>query len=224
MGVVLGFDIDGVLADFVTAFSRLLTDRTGKNVPEVADRWDWYKQAGVTQAEEIAAWDWIQAHPWWWYEVGSLPGADEVLRQIRNYSPTDLAAYFITYRPRSAKVWTETWLDERWVENPTVLMVSSKGAVASSLGITHLIDDRPEYCIDVYRASDETIDVTLLATSYNKSATEVWRTVWEQGQGINVVDTIGEWWERVTAGLKPHLTQEALNDLDAFLMARGGDQ
>ena len=57
----LGFDVDGVLASFDTAFTKLLVETTKRNTFRPVNHlgpteWDWFYQDGYTQNEVKTAW------------------------------------------------------------------------------------------------------------------------------------------------------------------------
>jgi len=198
---VIGFDIDGVLADFMGPYAELIEDRQGKKISKIAHRYDWFLDHGVTPSEHADNVAWWDTHPEWWYNIPSLPGVDSILKTLDH---TNMDVYFLTQRPLSSKRHTEMWLQERWVECPTVLHTHAKGSIVLSLGITDLIDDRPENCIDVYHTVcdfDLPCKVSLLAAPYNTVAQDVWKTCWPDGDGIQVVKSLSEWFEALPFSL-----------------------
>lgn len=168
----VGVDIDGVLANFVSGFADLIKRMTGKDVPHMADSWDWYRAHGVTAADEKELWAYIRAHPEFWVGLAPLRDAREggfaaLERWHRNRSDI----YFITSRPGvGAKTATEEWLEKVLSFPPTVLLVGGavdKAKAADALNLTHFVDDRPENIVAV-RTHVPRCRAALYTASYNE--------------------------------------------------------
>ena len=166
----IGVDVDGVLADFNTAFVALILQVTGKVVPLPPLTWHYHLEH-ITKEEHNAVW-----------EVINDPGAEFLLNMDPLGDPLYLRSvladlhyawgadlYFITSRPgREAKRHTEMWLQDHLdVKHPTVLIdKGGKGPIARGLNLTHFIDDRPENIEDVAHWSPST-RVFLFDAPYN---------------------------------------------------------
>lgn len=162
---VIGIDVDGVLADFVTGFNQKLVEVTGRDLlganytPTV---WDWPQHAGYT-ADEIAATK--GAVRWDRYFWLGLSGYDNVPEVLNTLVRLKLDVYFITDRfGRTAKNQTERWLHIQHLAAsgycpaimPTVLVTPHKGLACQTLGITHYIDDNEDNCLEAMQAGART--------------------------------------------------------------------
>ncbi len=160
--LILGIDVDGVVADFVDAYRYLCQHLVGKPLPERPACWDFPQAAGYTEAEVERVWAYIHANPEWWDTLRPLagplvwPGAD---------------VYYITARPRVPRTLsiTESWVRRCVDPKARVLLAPDKGAAAKALRLTHYIDDRPENLLAVRKASKDTL-VTLRRQPWNEGS------------------------------------------------------
>lgn len=154
----LGFDVDGVFADFNSSFIERVVVVTGRDLfpprPFDIPCWDYPEHYGYTREETSAVWQGIEKDRTFWLNLSPYDGAMDILERIRVLSiDHDHDVYFITSRPGiGAKGQTETWLathsgDFLW--NPTVLVSGDKGRCAKALKLDYYIDDRFENCLDV---------------------------------------------------------------------------
>lgn len=151
----IGFDIDGVLADFHERFIERIITVTGKDLfpprPFDIPCWQYLRHYGYTPNEENAVWVNITKDPTFWFGLNPYDGASDVIANLRILSYAH-DVYFITSRPGFlAKQQTEAWLTGRsgdflWV--PTVLISSDKGGCAKALKLDAYVDDRWENCQD----------------------------------------------------------------------------
>ena len=108
---------------------------------------------------------------------------------------------FLTQRPSTRGDTTQRqsqrWLADAGFRYPSVCVVSgSRGRVAEALGLTLVVDDRPENCVDVVNDSKATAVL-----------------VWRHGQhavarnarrlGIEVADSVNDCLDRLAAGFIP---------------------
>lgn len=134
---IIGMDIDGVLADFNTAYVDLVERHTGVRLELPPKTWDYAKAAGV---DDSAVWAEI-AQGAFWRDLPILPGACDVIARL-NSLPN---VYYITTRPGHwAKAQSEYWLINHGADCPTVIVSKDKGAIAQGLGLTVMVDDKPE--------------------------------------------------------------------------------
>lgn len=169
--MVIGIDIDGVLANFEAGFAPILTSVSGIKFPRLnqpgwPDSWDWDLEAGITPKQQSAAWTKLKASPTFWLDLPTHPGAIPFLQWLSNRSD-DL--YFITSRPGIAAKWqTERWLKRHgFFGAPTVLISGQKGLAAQALQLSHYIDDKWENCLDVIERSPST-KVYMKICPYNR--------------------------------------------------------
>jgi len=158
--IKVGFDVDGVLADFHYGFSQILHTKFGTLIicqPQ-AKVWDFPQlQFGLTNEQTEAAWEDLKATPNWW--EGLQP-----TWEFRECNGTKLAnvlsqfpSYFVTSRVssktgRSVQNQTHRWLRDHAISHPNVIVVSNpshKKEVVKALGITHFIEDKLETAIEL---------------------------------------------------------------------------
>src|SRR6185295_10886293 len=114
----VAIDVDGVVADFTTAYSTaaLVLGYPGAremSTPEV-ETWDWPKQQfGWTEKMEEDLWKFVKSQYNWWMTLTPHIKPHEV--EMLNAAIKLHDIYFITNRPRtkglSAEVQTRHWLD-----------------------------------------------------------------------------------------------------------------
>lgn len=160
----IGFDIDGVLADFNTSFIALIKKVTGKNLFPNGywpTTWNYPESLGYTAVEVGWAWDAIKAEGNFWRDLGALPDTAALQDWLWNgnaHNDVYDEFYFITSRMgKNVKRQTEDWLEEH-LELPglTVLISSEKGALAKALKLDYYVDDRAENILDVNEKSPTT--------------------------------------------------------------------
>lgn len=151
----VGIDVDGVLANFFSAYEDAVATKAGRDLfparyPEALPPvWDWPQHFGYTDAEMSAVWKDIKASDNFWQKLTPLAGAN----QLRGAAPWKAGhdVYFITNRPgATAKAQTEQWLRRFLsISIPTVLVCGDKGPLVNSLGLDCFLDDKPENVQDV---------------------------------------------------------------------------
>lgn len=152
----IGFDVDGVLADFNKEYIQLFKDLTGKNLfpaePFDIPCWDYPAHYGYTGEETGRVWGYIQRSANYWERLPEYEDTQTVMVRISSLMK-DHEVYFITDRKGpTAKHQTEKWLYERLpalFPAPTVLISKKKGVVARGLELDAYIDDRPDNVWDV---------------------------------------------------------------------------
>lgn len=169
----IGMDVDGVLADFSSAFATLIRQQTGidaKHGPEGPPSWHWHREAGVTKSQENKLWETIKLSHTFWVSLKPLPGAYEVLRMLdalQGYYKAQ--TYFITARPGDwAHEQTKRWLRTWGMADPQVLIAKSpeeKALVARGLGLDCVVDDRLE---NVNACVEAKVQAFLVNRPYNQ--------------------------------------------------------
>ena len=169
MAVVrIGFDMDGVLADFSTAFRDVELQLFGPSStlkpesPEVEAQQEEQAEAQPAADEPTprdlrrrrdSFWSVIHSTPDFWATLKPLdPGA--VRRIHDSMLRLGWEVFFITQRPATAgqtvQRQTQQWLREQGFDMPSVLVISgSRGAAAGALRLTYHVDDSPQNCLDV---------------------------------------------------------------------------
>jgi hypothetical protein len=167
MPLRIGFDMDGVLADFSSAFHQMEVRLFGPGRPIRADRPEEEAEkqsappaaatsdaaAGEHRRRSDAIWKAIQETPGFWTTLKPLdPSAVRRIRdQMIKYR---WEVFFITQRPETAgetvQRQTQRWLLAQGFDVPSVLVIGgSRGAAASALRLNYHVDDSPQNCLDV---------------------------------------------------------------------------
>ncbi|HXH07458.1 MAG TPA: hypothetical protein VNI83_12830 [Vicinamibacterales bacterium] len=149
MSLRLGFDVDGVLADFRTAFAALAERHHLE--PDDSD------PSGAASRDLRRLWDRVGRIENWWlslaaYEPGEIGRLYTLSRQHR------WEVFFLTCRPASAGesvlVQTQWWLERHGFYLPAVVTVpGSRGELANALRLDLVVDDQFANCADVISAS-----------------------------------------------------------------------
>lgn len=160
--MILGFDVDGVLADFNSSFIQRVIDITGKDLfpprPFAIPTWNYPEHYGYAKADTTAVWNDVKADPGFWSGLNAYADVVPVIRWLSKLAEYDQAdVYFITNRMGvAAKAQTEMWLSARGVDSPTVLLSVDKGGMAKALALDFYVDDKNENCVDVVVTSPKT--------------------------------------------------------------------
>lgn len=157
--MVIGLDIDGVLADFVTPFLQLLEHRTGNGPIDPASitdpdftRHPFLTQEIVFECMEAASYD-----PEFWRGLAPLPSQTEWQALERITSEHEIS--FITHRwvrdTYDIHQITREWLRRHGVNDPVVYFTQEKKSqLVKKLEIELFVDDRHENCEDVATQTD----------------------------------------------------------------------
>ena len=192
----IGFDIDGVLADFIPAYQRLFVDITGRDNFQTGDdidppSWNWPTDRGYTKEETSAVWEAIKKDELFWLNLGEISQNTSALRALLYRLEKDHDVYYITSRlgtgvKRQTEVWLEDVLSYHLVgTEPTALIVGHrvKGEVAKALQLDAYIDDNADNANDVAKARPN-CDNYLLTRRYNSGL--------EVAPSVKRVDTLGQ--------------------------------
>jgi len=154
MALRIGIDMDGVVADFRSAFHDAALRCLKRDVPDQED----FESAGPLSPDDVRrVWDYIARTPNWWMEV--QPYEPEQIARL--YSATRAMGwevFFMTKRPPSAgdsvQFQTQWWIERFGFYLPAVLTVpGSRGEVANGLRLDIVIDDQIMNCIEVISAA-----------------------------------------------------------------------
>lgn len=175
---VIGFDVDGVLANFFDAYERVIIEVSGEDrfgedryPNQLPQSWNWPQESFGYSSEVInEVWRKIKNDAEFWWMLDPLPGVDDFLTSFSILAEAKgWELYFITDRPGiDAQAQTADWLWRYGVDqNHVIISRKGKGAVCSALSIDYYIDDKPENIVDVWEKSPET-ELFLLDYPYNQ--------------------------------------------------------
>lgn len=162
----IGFDMDGVLADFESAFHDVELRLYGPGPTVAAGQPETEEEAQSAlqnDADELNArqqrrrrdqvWQAIQSTPNFWETLRPL-GAGAVRRIQELMVRHRWEVFFITQRPATegdtVQRQTQRWLVAQGFELPSVLVIGgSRGAAAGALRLDYHVDDSAQNCVDV---------------------------------------------------------------------------
>jgi hypothetical protein len=150
----VGLDIDGVLADFRTAFRQTAERCLRKSV--AADAAEEQTRGALTADEIRRVWEHIAKTPNWWMDVPAYEPA-QIARLYGLMRAASWEVFFMTKRPPSAgdsvQFQTQWWIERFGFYLPAVMTVpGSRGDVANGLRLDLLIDDQIINCAEVIGA------------------------------------------------------------------------
>lgn len=187
MSLRVAFDIDGVLADFRTAFQQAADDAgiSSRAPAEESSAVD-----PLSTREIKAIWTYVKRSNNWWtrlhaYEPHQLPRLYELARRWK------WEVVFMTRRPATdgdpVQFQTQWWIEQHGFYYPAVVTVpGSRGELANALRLDVIVDDQLLNCVDVVGAS--TAKALLLLRDGHDRATEDHAI----SRGIGVVKTLEE--------------------------------
>lgn len=183
--MIIGVDIDGVLADFNAHFIEYVIAVTGRDLfparPFDIPCWNYPEHYGYTPAEVSKVWVSIKQSASFWSRVSPYDDAFSALDTLVDRFRDDV--YFITARPGLlAKRQTEDWLRLVGYPKAAVLITSHKGLAARTLELDVYIDDKFENALEVAQTSTRSYLLT-----------RPWNTAYAlERTGITRVDSLGE--------------------------------
>lgn len=162
MPLRIGFDLDGVLADFAAAY-RAIDERlhgsastpTRPGDPEEEAKTDAGagRQRVSPRRRNDVVWRTIASTPDFWMTLEPIDpkGVARIHEMMLRHA---WEVFFITQRPSTAgdtvQRQSQRWLAEQGFDLPSVLVVpGSRGAAAAALSLDYHVDDSPKNCIDV---------------------------------------------------------------------------
>jgi len=181
MTVRIGFDMDGVLADFASAYRQVEVQLFGRAAPIRADDPGAVEEepdaAASTPSEErrrrAAVWRHIRATENFWTTLA--PIREHAVRRIhRMMLEQHWEVFFITQRPatrgETVQRQTQRWLVAQGFDLPSVIVIAgSRGAAADALRLDYHVDDLAQNCVDVL--SDSRARPILIVPSAEEATT-----------------------------------------------------
>jgi len=147
-------DIDGVLADFVGAFTtqaRNMNFLKEAISTEEQLNWDGF---GLTQKQMNSVWDVILGTPYWWLLNLDHLISMEAFSKI-NELQWDHQVVFVSAREGvHPQLDTVTWLTDRGVDTPSVIITKRKGEIARALDADYSLEDKPENAAVIHWMAD----------------------------------------------------------------------
>lgn len=154
MSLRVGIDIDGVLADFRTAFhaaARGLVDASLQvGDADEADR-------VLSESAIKRAWREVSDTHNWWTTLSAFEPA-EIARLYALARRYKWEVFFLTKRPPTrgdtVQIQTQAWLEQQGFYLPAVVTVpGSRGELANALRLDFVVDDQELNCVEVISAS-----------------------------------------------------------------------
>jgi len=186
MALRVGIDVDGVIADFRTAFHAAAVRCLRRNVSDSEDP----QSAGPLSSDDIRkVWDYIARTQNWWMDVPPYE-PDQIARLYSLTRAAGWEVFFMTKRPPSAgdsvQFQTQWWIERFGFYLPAVMTVpGSRGDLANGLRLDMMIDDQALNCIEVISAA--TTKALLMLRAADDSA-----RAHATNRGIGVVSTLAE--------------------------------
>jgi hypothetical protein len=189
MSLRIGLDIDGVLADFRSAFHRAAERCLRRDVRAEEERDDPKSAVALEQKDVQRVWEHIAKTPNWWLELEPYEPED-IARLYSLTRSRGWEVFFLTNRPASAgdtvQYQTQWWLERQGFYLPSVLTVpGSRGEIANGLRLDIVVDDLVVNCVEVVSAS--TAKAVLLMRQGDEAARQH-----AIDRGIGVVETLAE--------------------------------
>jgi hypothetical protein len=156
MSLRLGFDIDGVLANFRASFRGTAAKLVRGDVEDLDP--DQTESASPLSPNDVRrVWEHIAKAPNWWMEIDAYE-PEQIARLYGLTRAAGWEVFFMTKRPPSAgdsvQFQTQWWIERFGFYLPSVLTVpGSRGDVANALRLDLIVDDQLINCVEVVSAS-----------------------------------------------------------------------
>lgn len=179
----LGIDVDGVVADFQSAFRALAERELG--LPAGGG------EAELSKPDVDRLWRVVAETNNWWLDVPAYE-PDQIERLYAQARTGRWEVFFMTSRPPSAgdsvQLQTQVWLERQGYFLPSVLTTPSgaRGEVARSLRLDLAVDDRMVNCLEIVSASNSKA-LMILRPPAEPRAREA-----AEARGIGVVSSLAE--------------------------------
>ena len=183
MGLRLGFDLDGVLADFQAGLNQACQDPSG-----AADDTDSSQDRSTIELKR--AWRRIIQSENWWTTLRAYE-PDQIARLYALSRRNRWEVFFLTKRPRTVgdtvQIQTQWWIEQHGFYLPSVATVpSSRGEIVRALRLDLVVDDQLIECADCVSASAAKAVLMLRDPADQVSRDHA------GSQGIGVVSTLSD--------------------------------
>jgi hypothetical protein len=186
MSLRLGIDVDGVLADFRTAFRKAAERCLRHSIDESQD----FEITGPLSPDDVRrVWEYIGRTPNWWMDVPAYE-PEQIARLYSIMRAANWEVFFMTKRPPSAgdtvQFQTQWWIERFGFYLPAVMTVpGSRGDIANGLRLDIVIDDQLINCVEVISAAPA--KALLMLRSAESAARDH-----ASNRGIGVVSSVSE--------------------------------
>jgi hypothetical protein len=179
----LGIDVDGVVADFRTAFRALAEHELGRAAADA--------EAELSRADVDRLWKCVAERTNWWLDVPPYE-PDQISRLYDQARHSRWEIVFVTSRPGSSgdsvQLQTQVWLERLGFYLPAVMTTpaGARGELARALRLDLVLDDRMVNCLEIIGASN----AKALLIARGTPEESVHATA--EARGIGVVSTLAE--------------------------------
>jgi hypothetical protein len=177
----LGIDVDGVVADFRSAFHALAERELGLATGD--------GETELSKADVDRLWGAVAATTNWWLDIAPYE-PDQIARLYAEARRSRWEVFFMTSRPPSAgdsvQLQTQVWLERHGYYLPSVLTTpaGSRGELARSLRLDLALDDRLVNCVEIISASNSKAVLVLRASADSPAVAAA------EARGIGVVPSL----------------------------------
>jgi hypothetical protein len=186
MALRIGLDVDGVLADFRTAFHAAAVHCLRHDIDDVDDM----ETVGPLSPDDVRrVWEYVAKTQNWWMGVPAYE-PDQIARLYSITRAAGWEVFFMTKRPPSAgdsvQFQTQWWIERFGFYLPAVLTVpGSRGDISNGLRLDMILDDQLINCVEVISAAPT--KALLMLRTADASAREQ-----AANRGVGVVSTLSE--------------------------------
>jgi hypothetical protein len=154
MSLRLGVDLDGVVADFRSAFEQAAKD-AGVVIPPPEPKHGPVEPMSTRDIKRT--WEHVRRAQNWWVRLGAYE-SQQIARLYELSRKLNWEVVFMTRRPTTAgdpvQFQSQWWLEEHGFFYPAVVTVpGSRGELANALRLDLILDDQLHNCVDVVSAS-----------------------------------------------------------------------